>query len=206
MSAPQHRSGQLSASLSESGPIGVTPPTGRRSNSLANRARLVAAARASVTSDAELNLHAIAKEAGVGQGTLYRHFPTRGALLAEVYRSEVDELVTTAGRLMIVHEPAEALALWLDCVMRYATVKRGVLAAVEASLWQDLTAKSLGPIGAALTTLLDAGKHAGAIRTDADADDVILLLGTLTRIDSADYERRAQHVLAIIMDGLRRSS
>ncbi len=183
----------------------MTPPPARRSDSVANRARLVAAARAVVTSDAELNLHAIARQAGVGQGTLYRHFPTREDLLAEVYRCEVDELVAAAARLLIDHEPADALALWLDCVMQYATVKHGVLAAVEASLWQDLTTRSLGPIGAAITTLLDAGKDANVVRADADAEDVILLLGALTRIGRADYERRARHVLAIIMDGLRRS-
>lgn len=184
----------------------MTPPTRRRSDSLANRARLVAAARAIVTSDAELNLHAVARQAGVGQGTLYRNFPTREDLLAEVYRREVDELVEAAARLLIVYEPGEALAQWLDCVLQYATVKRGVLAAVEASLWQDLTSRSLGPIGGALTTLLDEGKDAGVIRVDADAEDVILLLGALTRMDSADYERRAPHVLAIITDGLRRTS
>lgn len=184
----------------------MTTPTRRRSDSLANRARIVAVARAVVTSDAELNLHAIAQQAGVGQGTLYRHFPTREDLLAEVYHREVDELVAAAPRLLAVHEPGEALAQWLDCVAQYAAVKRGVIAAVEAALWQDLTTKSLGPIGGALTTVIEAGKQAGTIRTDVDAEDVILLLGALTRIDRADYDNRARHVLAIIVDGLREGS
>lgn len=184
----------------------VTAPTRRRSDSLANRARIVAAARAVVTSDAELNLHGIAQQAGVGQGTLYRHFPTREDLLAEVYHHEVDELVAAAPLLLAAHAPAEALAQWLDRVAKYAAVKRGVIAAVEAALWQDLTTKSLGPIGAALTTLLDAGKEAGTIRADVDAEDVILLLAALTRIDRADYDARAQSLLAIIAGGLRQAS
>ncbi len=181
----------------------MTTPARRRSDSLANRARIVAAARAVVTSDAELNLHAVAQQAGVGQGTLYRHFPTREDLLAEVYHHEVEELAAAAPLLLATHAPAEALAQWLARVAHYAAVKRGVIAAVEAALWQDLTTKSLGPIGAALTSLLDAGKAAGTIRTDVDAEDVILLLATLTRIDRAGYDARARSVLAVIADGLR---
>lgn len=92
-------------------------------------------ARAIVTSDAEFTLHAVARQTGVGQGTLYRNFLAHEDLLAEVYRRKVDELVEAAERLLIVHEPGETLAQWLDGVMQYATVKRGVLAAVEASLW-----------------------------------------------------------------------
>lgn len=126
--------------------------------------------------------------------------------LAEAYHHEVDELVAAAPVLLAVHEPAEALAQWLVRVAEYAAVKRGVIAAVEASLWRDLTTKSLGPIGAALTTLLDAGKAAGTIRTDVDAEDVISLLTTLTRIDRADYDARARSILAIIANGFRQAS
>ena len=126
--------------------------------------------------------------------------------LAEAYHHEVDELVAAAPVLLAAHEPAEALAQWLVRVAEYAAVKRGVIAAVEASLWRDLTTKSLGPIGAALTTLLDAGKAAGTIRTDVDAEDVISLLTTLTRIDRADYDARARSILAIIANGLRQAS
>ena len=70
---------------------------------------------------------AIAKRAGVGQGTLYRHFPARADLLAEVYRRDVDELVAAAPALLGEHEPIEALSRWFDRVADYARVKRGVL-------------------------------------------------------------------------------
>ena len=70
-------------------------------------------------------------------------------------------------------------------------------------MWQDLSAHSLGPIGDALTTLLDAGKAAGAVRPDVDARDVILLIGYLTRLDEQEWDTRARHLLHVVLDGLR---
>ncbi|MFD2795041.1 TetR/AcrR family transcriptional regulator [Promicromonospora vindobonensis] len=177
-----------------------------RKDAVENRARIVEVARREIAASdtTELRLNAIAKEAGVGQGTLYRHFPTREALLVEVYRQEVDELVALAPRLLETTEPVDALARWFDRVAEYARVKRGVLAAVEASVWRELTNHSLGPIGDAITVLLDAGKAAGQIRDDADAGDVILLIGYLSRLDEDEWDRRAHRPLHIVLDGLRR--
>jgi AcrR family transcriptional regulator len=179
-----------------------SPP--RRADAAENRARIIEAARAVIANSDELRLNAIAKQAGVGQGTLYRHFPTREDLLAEVYRQDVDDLVATAPALLAKHEPVTALACWFDRVADYARVKRGVFAAVEVAVWQDLSAHSLGPIGDAVTTLLDAGKADGTIRSDVDARDVILLIGYLSRLDEAEWDTRARHLLDIVLDGLRR--
>ena len=136
-------------------------------------------------------------------GTLYRHFPTREDLLAEVYREDVDELVAAAPVLLAEHEPLTALACWFDRVASYARIKRGVFAAVEAGVSQALAAHSLGPIGEALTLLLDAGKADGTIRPDVDARDVILLIGYLTRLEQSEWDTRARHLLQVILDGLR---
>ncbi len=178
-------------------------PTRRRADAADNRARIIQAARVVVASADELKLNAVAKQAGVGQGTLYRHFPTREDLLAEVYREDVDELVAAAPRLLAEHEPLTALARWFDRVVDYAQVKRGVFAAVEVAVWQNLSADSHGPIGDALTTLLDAGKADGTIRRDTDARDVILLIGYLTRLEQDEWDTRARHLLHIVLDGLR---
>lgn len=178
--------------------------TRRRADAADNRARIIQAARAVIANADEIKLNAIAKQAGVGQGTLYRHFPTREDLLAEVYREDVNELVAAAPTLLAEHEPLTALARWFDRLVEYAHVKRGVFAAVEAAVWQDLSAHSLGPIGDALTTLLDAGKADGNIRPDVDARDVILLIGYLTRLERAEWETRARHLLHVVLDGLRR--
>jgi AcrR family transcriptional regulator len=179
-------------------------PVQRRADGIENRARILRVARVMASSPEPLKLNAVAREAGVGQGTLYRHFPTREALLAEVYREDVDELVATAPALLEGHEPLVALARWLDRVADYARVKRGVFAAVEAAARDSLSAHSIGPIGDALTMLLDAGKTAGSIRADVDARDVILLIGYLSRVDEAEFDTRARHLFTIVLDGLRR--
>jgi AcrR family transcriptional regulator len=174
-----------------------------RSDAAQNRDRIVAAAREVVAGADELKLNAIAKLAGVGQGTLYRHFPTREHLLAEVYRQDVDELVAVAPALLAASDPITALGRWLERVADYARVKRGVFAAVEEGVWRDLSAHSLGPIGDALTLLLDAGKADGSVRADVDARDVIMLISYLSRIDRAESDARARHGLTIVLDGLR---
>lgn len=176
----------------------------RRADATENRARIIRAARSAMAESDDVKLNAIAKQAGVGQGTLYRHFPTRDDLLAEVYRADVEELVATAPALLAVHQPLEALARWFDRVAAYARVKRGVFAAVEASVRRGLSADSHGPIGDAVTMLLDAGQADGTIRPDVDARDVILLIGYLSRLDEAEADARGQHLLGVILDGLRR--
>ena len=180
-------------------------PASLRADAAGNRARIIQAARALIANADEVKLNAIARQAGVGQGTLYRHFPTREDLLAEVYREDVGNLVAAAPALLAEHEPLTALALWFDLVADYARVKRGVFAAVELAISRDLAAHSLGPIGEALTTLLDAGKADGTIRPDVDARDVILLIGYLTRLEPAEWDTRARHLLQVVLDGLTSS-
>jgi AcrR family transcriptional regulator len=178
-------------------------PHHRQAGPAANRARIIQAARAVIANSDDIKLNAIAKKAGVGQGTLYRHFPTREDLLAEVYREDVGELVAAAPALLAEHDPVTALARWFERVADYAKVKNGVFAAVEAGVRHDLAAHSLGPIGDALTALLDAGKADGTIRSDVDARDVILLLGCLTRLDQGEWDVRAGRLLHVVLDGLR---
>ena len=183
----------------------MTPPR-RRADATQNRARIIEAAREHIVASEDLKLNEIAKSAGVGQGTLYRHFPTREDLLVEVYRDDVDALVAAAPALLAERSPVDALSGWFGRVAEYAKVKRGVFAAVTSAVQNDLSGHSLGPIGEAVTTLLDAGKRQGAIRRDVDARDVILLLGYLTRLDEAEWDTRAEHLLDIILDGLRNRS
>lgn len=175
-----------------------------RSDARQNRARIIAAARGLVTTREDLTLREVARQAGVGQGTLYRHFPTREALLSEVYRSEVDDLVSAAPELLAAHAPLEALRLWFERIRQYAEVKRDVFAAVETQTGDELAGHSLGPIGEAVSLLLTAGQREGAIRGDVDAREVVVLISFLTRLDPAEYQQRAGHMLTIVLDGLRR--
>ncbi|MEV7549158.1 helix-turn-helix domain-containing protein [Amycolatopsis sp. NPDC089917] len=175
----------------------------RRADAQRNRERILRAARELVHEPGELKLNAVAKACGIGQGTLYRHFPTREDLLAEVYRRDVEDLVAAAPRLLEAHRPVDALAAWFDRVAAYARVKRDVFAAVEAATWRDLAAHSLGPIGEAVELLLAAGRSDGSLRADAEARDVIVLISWLTRLDDAELDTRGPRLLSILVDGLR---
>ena len=179
----------------------------RRSDATANRERIVEAARAELSTSngaaADLKLHGVAKAAGVGQGTLYRHFPTREHLLAEVYRTELTQLVELVAPLLAEHPPLEALTRWLARLIEYARVKRGVMAAIEASAWQDLYSGQHHRLDEALELLLDQGKSDGEVRDEVDAADVILLLGALSRIPESEWDARAHKVVTVVVDGLR---
>lgn len=183
------------------------PSPKRRADATRNRARIVEAARQHIVAgDAEsegLRLNEIAKAAGVGQGTMYRHFPTREDLLAAVYHADVDALVDAAPALLAKHPPVTALECWFRELAEYAELKRGVLAALTSQAGTDLAGPSADRISTAITVLLDAGKATGEIRDDADAADVILLVGALTRIRKEEWDIRAPSLLRIISDGLR---
>ncbi|WP_101608413.1 TetR/AcrR family transcriptional regulator [Amycolatopsis sp. BJA-103] len=192
---PGEPSGHVSASVKGGGPL--------RADAQRNRERILRAAHELVREPGELKLNAVAKACGIGQGTLYRHFPTREDLLVEVYRREVDDLVAAAPRLLAAHKPLDALAAWFDRVAAYARVKRDVFAAVEAATWRDLAAHSLGPIGEAIELLLAAGRSAGSVRDDAEARDVIVLISWLSRLDDAELDARGPRLLSILVGGLR---
>jgi AcrR family transcriptional regulator len=171
----------------------------RRADATANQDRIVAAARAALSesngSIDDLKLHLVAKAAGVGQGTLYRHFPTREHLLADVYRTEIGQ--------QRGHDPLEALTHWLDRLLDYVRVKRGVMAAIEASAWHELYADQHERLDSAFEKLLSAGRASGDIRPDVDATDVFVLLGALSRIPAQEWDERSRTVVAVIADGLR---
>jgi AcrR family transcriptional regulator len=179
----------------------------RRSDAVINRERIVVAAREALSDSngaiEDLKLHLVARTAGVGQGTLYRHFPTREHLLAEVYRQEIGELVDAVPALLAEHAPLDALTRWLDRLVEYARVKRGVMAAIEASAWHVLYTDQHQRLDDALGNLLDAGKASGDVRTDVDVTDLLLLLGALSRIPADDWDVRARSVVTLVGDALR---
>jgi AcrR family transcriptional regulator len=148
-------------------------------------------------------MQAIAKRAGIGQGTLYRHFPTREALVLEVHRHDVADLVDAAPTLVAEHPPRQALRLWLDRLASYGQIKRGLAGAFHTATHKQLAGEGYGPVLNAITTLLDACKKAGAVRQDVEAEEVLLLVGFLWRIDPDDnWSVRTSRMLDLVMDGL----
>jgi AcrR family transcriptional regulator len=175
----------------------------RRSDAELNRARIIEAAVAALATSSDATLNSIAKRAGVGQGTMYRHFPNREALLLAVYRQDVQAVIDAAPMLLADYPPAEALRRWFGRLASYGRIKHGVAQAVEAATRADLSSAYYRPVTDAITLLLAAGQAAGQIRPDIDADEVLLLVGFLWRIDNDDWERRTTHLLNVVMDGLR---
>ncbi|MGI8450938.1 MAG: TetR/AcrR family transcriptional regulator [Streptosporangiaceae bacterium] len=175
-----------------------------RSDAEQNRARILDVARTALAESAGASLNSIAKLAGVGPGTLYRHFPNREALMLAVYRQDVRDLVDAAPALLAEHPPFEALRLWFGRLASYGRIKHGLAQLLDAVTSADLAGETYGPVVDAITLLLDAGKDTGTVRPDVDADEVLLLVGFLWRIDAgADWDARARHMLGLVMDGLR---
>jgi len=177
-----------------------------RADAQQNRARILAEAVEAFTASSTASLNAIAKKAGVGIGTLYRHFPTREALVLEVYRHEVQQLVDAAPALLAAKPPLEALRAWLDRAAHYGMTKAGLADAFSAvtTAHEGLAADTYGRVLGALSLLLHANEQAGTIRAGLDPADVLLLMGFLWRIDpGGDWRSRSARLLDLLMDGLR---
>ncbi|WP_308167909.1 TetR/AcrR family transcriptional regulator [Catellatospora tritici] len=178
-----------------------------RADAQRNRQRLLdAAARAFAQEGPETTLDAIAKEAGVGIGTLYRHFPTREALVEAAYRSELNRLCDGVTDLLQSMPPDRALRVWMDRFVEYMTTKRGmgeVLKAVIASGGNPF-AHSRDRLVGAVDTLVAAGAANGVLRGDVAAEDVLTGLSGVS-LATGDPGRRAQasRLLDLLMDGLR---
>ncbi|MGY4772337.1 TetR/AcrR family transcriptional regulator [Kribbella sp. CWNU-51] len=175
----------------------------RRADAELNRSRILDAARACLAESGEASMQAVAKRAGIGQGTLYRHFPTREALVLEVHRHDVADLVDAAPTLVAEHPPREALRLWLDRLASYGQIKRGLAGAFHTATHKQLAGEGYEPVINAITTLLDACKQSGSVRKDVEAEEVLLLVGFLWRIDPDDnWSTRTTRMLDLVMNGL----
>ncbi|WP_410609769.1 TetR/AcrR family transcriptional regulator [Amycolatopsis sp. lyj-109] len=181
-----------------------------RSDARRNRDKLVAVARAAFATDGTVNgtvaLEAVAREAGVGIGTLYRHFPTREALVEAVYAAELDDVTAGAPALLDALAPEDALRAWMDRYAAFVATKRGMADVLRASVASGRIATPVTRqrITAAIGAILDAGAKAGTLRAGADPEDVtLLLLGTfLSTVDERDPGRTGR-MLDLIVDALR---
>jgi AcrR family transcriptional regulator len=152
-----------------------------------------------------VSLREVASKAGVGVGTVYRHFPSRDALLEAAYRSEVEQLCDI-DELLRDRPPDAALAEWMNRLVDYAVTKRGLSAALRSVVASDsgFYDEARRQIIAALTMLLDAGVAAGTIRADIEVENVVHATGAIWLIpDEPGWEDHARRVLALVMDGLR---
>jgi AcrR family transcriptional regulator len=185
----------------------VAPARPLRADARRNRDRLLdAAVRAFSQEGPDVTLDAIAKDAGVGIGTLYRHFPTREALVEAAYRNELARLCEAASDLLGAMPPDRATRIWMDRFVDYMTTKRGMADALRAVIASggDPYAHSRDRLIDAITTLLRASAAAGTVRPDVEPGDMLASLSGVSLITSDPGKReQAGRLLDLLMDGLR---
>ena len=182
-------------------------PRAPRKDAARNRDALVAAAgEVFGERGIDASLEEVARRAGVGIGTLYRHFPTRDALNEAVYRREVDALCDRVEPLLAEHSPVDALAAWMRSFTSYVARKRGMAMALKSALGADneLFAHSHSRIQQALQTLVERAVAAGEIRADVEPVDLMRAMGGICMAtDSPGWSDTAGRLVDLLVDGLR---
>jgi AcrR family transcriptional regulator len=176
-----------------------------RSDAQRNHDRLVVAAREVFsTQGSDASMEAIAHEAGVGAGTLYRHFPRRIDLVEAVYRNDVDELWLAAEKAVAKHEPWAALVDWIDAFLRYSLGKRVFLTELRESFEKnpELRLSSRDRVEQSFTLVLENAQRAGVARADIDGPDLMLLVGGMCASPTL-VRAQGERLLAMVLDGLR---
>jgi AcrR family transcriptional regulator len=178
-----------------------------RADAQRNRELLLAAAVAAFSrSGSEVTLESIAKDAGVGIGTLYRHFPSREALIEAAYRSELARLCDSVPGLLDATRADKALRTWMDLFLEYMTTKRGMSDALRMVIASggNPFAESRGRLLAAFTALLKAGVADGTLRADVDPADLMASInGVSLAVGEPGQREQASRLLDLMMDGLR---
>ncbi|BCY07864.1 TetR/AcrR family transcriptional regulator [Actinoplanes sp. L3-i22] len=178
-----------------------------RADARRNRERLLEVAVRAFSEDGpDAPLESIAKTAGVGIGTLYRHFPTREALVEAAYRSELDRLCAAVPELLAELPPDRALRRWMDLFVDYMVTKRGMSDALRVVIASggNPFAHSRDMLLDSVTRLIAAGAAATTIRDDVPAEDVLVGLSGITlTIGDPAHREQALRLLDLLMDGLR---
>jgi AcrR family transcriptional regulator len=188
-----------------------TPPPARvRVDAQRNRTRLIEVARSAFSAGAHaaaapVSLEAIAREAGVGIGTLYRHFPTREALIEAVYRTELDGVLAQAAVLLSEHDPVAALRMWMDAYAAFVTAKRGMAESLRSLLQAGTitSSQTRQRVTDTIQTILDAGVRAGSLRAGVRADDVAAsLVGVFLATPDPAQGEQASRMLDLLVAGI----
>jgi AcrR family transcriptional regulator len=178
-----------------------------RADAIRNHERVLEAAKAVFSAGgSDASLEAVAKRAGVGIGTLYRHFPTREALFEAVYRREVQQLTELAEELKSEASPVDALRQWLRSNVEFVATKKGMLAALALTVHgsSELYAGTFERLTKAVGALLERAVAAGEIRADISPEDLLrALIGMCYMHDQPGWQKSVLRLLDVFVDGLR---
>lgn len=168
-------------------------------------ALLKAALAVFATSGVDAPVREVAVNAGVGVGTVYRHFPQRSDLIVAVFRHEVDECADAASALAAAHPPGEALSRWMQRYVDFIAAKRGLAAALRSGdpAYEALPGYFEKKLVPALRALLDAAAIAGEVRGDVEPYDLLRAVGDLGMSAHYDGPAHARRMVALLVDGLR---
>ncbi|SEU34871.1 TetR/AcrR family transcriptional regulator [Nonomuraea wenchangensis] len=186
-------------------PPGPAQRPGRR-DARRNRDKLIATAQAAfAAADGPVALEAIARQAGVGIGTLYRHFPTREDLVDAVYAAELEAVTTSVSALLGRHPADVALRTWLGRYAAFVTTKRGMMDTLRAGYASGRIAPpSRERVTTTIATILRDGAAQGTLRADVAAEDVTtLLIGVFLAITAGAPQEQTDRLLDLITDALR---
>ena len=183
------------------------PSRARRADAQRNRdALLEAAGQAFAEHGTAASLEDVAKRAGVGIGTLYRHFPTRDALVEAAYRRGVEQLCDLADQLLLDEPGDRALELWMLNFVGYVATKRGLAATLKlaSDSHADLFTYVHERVRVAVNSLIAGATATGRVRSDVDGMDLIRALGGICMAsDQAGWQDQARRLVSLLMDGLR---
>jgi AcrR family transcriptional regulator len=187
-----------------------SPDTERplRADARRNRERLITAARQIFTEQGSgASMEAIAKQAGVGVGTLYRHFPNRFDIVEAVYETDVHELADAAQRVVAELDPWTAVVAFFDAFLRYAQTKQALLSELQQAFEKnpDLRSRARESINASFDLVIDRAKDAGVVRDDVDGSDLTALVSPICTNASVTPEQ-TKRLIRVLLDGLRVTS
>lgn len=178
-----------------------------RADAIRNRERVLEAAKVVFSQGGtEAGLEAVARQAGVGIGTLYRHFPTREALYEAVYRREVEQLAELAAALAGTLPPLEGLRRWFGSLIAFVATKKGMVAALALAAHKppELMSYTSGRLQDAIGTLLRPAAEAGEVRDDVTPDDLLrAVIGLSYLQDGPGWQAQVLRLVDIFLDGLR---
>jgi AcrR family transcriptional regulator len=187
---------------------GQSPPRRPRADAERNRLRLLEAAQAAFTTAGEpVTLEQIARDAEVGIGTLYRHFPTREALVEAVYRKELAALCASAAGLLAALPPERALRAWMDRFADYVTAKREMAEAITAVFASGAVtvSQARAQMTVATRAILEAGVADGSLRADVRPEDVVaMIVGCFTATSIAGGREQLERMFDLLADAVRR--
>ncbi|MDR1430816.1 MAG: TetR/AcrR family transcriptional regulator [Propionibacteriaceae bacterium] len=177
----------------------------QRTAATQNRTAILAVAAELLNADPAASMNEIAKKAGVGAGTLYRHFPSRAELILAVYQQDIEKLVNSVDDVLAAqHSALDAFTAWFETLAAYVRVKHGLGEALHTAAAQAVVNDTYAPVTAAVARLLDACVAEGSVASGHDPADVLLLMGFLWRVAPGDEGiAGGRRLTAIVLDGIR---